>query len=162
MDMNLSTADLCDQMGPAAQVCLARWTSYGARDALAGKVQTLRTFEDAALIRQVLGGAGNGRVLVVDAGGSLRVAVLGDHMARIGLANGWAGVLIHGAVRDTSVLRTLDFGVFALGSVPVRGAKAATGEIGAALVIGGASIEPGDFIAMDPDGVVVTKEPMPA
>jgi len=160
--MDVSTADLCDRLGPAAQVCLARWTSYGAKEARAGKVQTLRTFEDAALIRQVLGGAGNGRVLVVDAGGSLRAAVLGDRMARIGLANGWAGVLIHGAVRDTGVLRTLDFGVFALGSVPVRAAKAATGEVGVALAVGGVTIEPGDCIAMDSDGVVVTRQPLPA
>ena len=152
----IHTADLCDELGPAARVCLAPWRSHGGRHAVSGHVQTLRTFEDAALIRHTLGTPGKARVLVIDAGGSLKAAVLGDRMARIGMDNGWAGVLVYGAIHDVAILQGLDFGVFALGSVPARGGKAGTGEVGVDLTIGSASIRPGDFIAMDHDGVVVT------
>jgi regulator of ribonuclease activity A len=154
--MNLSTADLCDQLGPSARVCLGDWRSYGGRAAFAGPVQTVQTFEDAGLIRQALDEPGRGRVLVVEAGGSLRVAVLGDRLAGLGLRNGWAGVLIHGAVRDTRALGALDFGVVALGRVPNRGAMTGAGSAGKPITLGGVNIEPGDFIAVDEDGVVVT------
>lgn len=156
--MAIKTADLCDQLGVAAQPCLANWRCFGGRTVASGRVQTVRVFEDAALILQALGDAGHGRILVVDAGASRRVAVLGDRMARIGLDNGWAGVLIHGAVRDVDILGELDFCVFALGAVPCRGGKAGTGEIGVELSLAGTPIRPGDFIAMDADGVVVSKD----
>lgn len=154
--MDLSTADLCDQLGPQARVCLGDWRCYGGRAAFAGPVQTVQTFEDAGLIRQALGEPGLGRVLVVEAGGSLRVAVLGDRMAGLGLRNGWAGVLIQGAVRDTRALGTLDFGVMALGRVPARGGMTGAGAVGVPITLVGVNIEPGDFIAVDEDGVVVT------
>ena len=153
--MMATTADLCDRFAEAAQACVADWRSYGGRMALYGRVQTLRTFEDAALIRQTLGTDGAGRVLVIDAGGSRNAAVLGDNMARLGIKNGWQGVLIYGVVRDVDILRELDFGVHALGAVPVRGGKSGVGEVGAEILIGGVAIQPGDFIAMDSDGVVI-------
>ncbi len=124
----VKTADLCDRFVEQAQACVADWRSYGGRSALYGRVQTLRTFEDAALIRQILGTDGAGRVLMIDAGGSRKAAVLGDNMARLGMQNGWRGVLIHGAIRDVDILRELDFGVHALGAVPVRGGKSGVGE----------------------------------
>ncbi|GAB2491346.1 ribonuclease E activity regulator RraA [Comamonas humi] len=153
--MQIKTADLCDRFGEAVQLCSTSWRSYGGRHAASGHIQTLRTYEDAALLRQTLAGPGEGRVLVVDAGASLQVAVLGDRMARIGLDNGWAGVLIHGAVRDIELLRDLDFAVFALGRNPRRGSSTGVGDIGVALSIDGILIRPGDFIAMDLDGVAV-------
>lgn len=159
--MVIKTADLCDQLGPAALACPAPWRCYGGRRVVSGHVQTLRTFEDAALIRQTLATAGMARVLVVDAGGSLQAAVLGDRMARIGMENGWSGVLVYGAIRDVDILGGLDFGVFALGSIPSRGGKAGAGEVGVELAIRGVPIRPGDFIAMDADGVVVTAGELP-
>ena len=152
--MELSTADLCDQ-NPQARVCAAPWQSYGGRRAFSGRVATVRAFEDAGLIRQKLETPGQGCVLVVDAGGSLQRAVLGERMAVLGAGNGWAGVLIHGAVRDTEALADLDFGVFALGRVPARGAGEGTGECDVALHIAGVEIRPGECIALDADGVVV-------
>lgn len=154
--MQITTANLCDSMGSAAQPCLADWRSFGGRTSAAGAVQTVRVFEDAALIRQVLGEEGQGRILVVDAGASRRVAVLGDRMAKIGRDHGWAGVLIHGAVRDVDILRDIDICVLALGAVPSRGGKAGTGEIGVEVSIAGTPIRPGDFIALDSDGAVVS------
>lgn len=152
--MKLSTADLCDQ-NPQARVCVAPWQSYGGRGAFGGRIVTVRAFEDAGLIRQKLDAPGHGCVLVVDAGGSLQRAVLGDRMAALGARNGWAGVLVYGAVRDTAALAALDFGVVALGRVPARGTGQATGECDVALRIAGVDIHPGQLVALDADGVVV-------
>lgn len=152
--MKLSTADLCDQ-NPQARVCVAPWQSYGGRGAFGGRIVTVRALEDAGLIRQKLEAPGHGCVLVVDAGGSLQRAVLGDRLAALGARNGWAGVLIYGAVRDSAALAAMDFGVVALGRVPARGTGHGTGECDVALRIGGVEIHPGEFIALDADGVVV-------
>ena len=154
--MLMKTADICDRYGEAARVCVAPWKSFGARSAVSGVVATLRTFEDAALLRSQLATPGEGRVLVVDAGGSLRAAVLGDNMARLGADCGWAGVLIYGAIRDVEALAQIDIGVFALGSVPARGGKSGVGEVQVELAIAGAAVRSGDFIAIDADGVVLT------
>ena len=152
------SADLCDQLGSAAQLCQAAWQSYGGRASASGRIQTLRCQEDAGLLRQTLDTAGDGRLLVVDVRASLRVAVLGDRMARIGLDNGWAGLLIYGAVRDTELLAGMDLAVFALGRTPLRGTGNGGGELGLALQLGGASLQPGDYRVMDPDGGVVAPQ----
>lgn len=157
--MSIKTAELCDREIEQARVCLAPWRSFGQRSAVSGHVSTLRTYEDAALLRQQLGLPGEGRVLVVDAGGSMRAAVLGDNMARLGAQNGWAGVLIYGAIRDVDELAEIDWGIFALGSVPLRGGKQAIGECDVEVSIEGIFIRPGEFIAIDADGVVVLSEP---
>lgn len=156
--MRITTADLCDRLGESAQVCRGNWRSYGGNPVVSGRIQTLRTYEDAALIRQTLDTPGLGRVLVVDAGTSLRVAVMGDNMARLGLANGWSGVVINGAVRDVHILGSLDMGIFALGHTPLRGARSGLGELGATLTIAGVLIRPEAGITIDMDGVVVTDD----
>lgn len=152
------SADLCDQLGSAAQLCEAAWQSFGGRASASGRIQTLRCHEDAGLLRQTLETAGDGRLLVVDAGASLRVAVLGDRMARIGLDSGWAGLLVYGAVRDTEVLAGMDLAVFALGRTPLRGSGNGGGALGVSLQLGGARLQPGDYLVMDPDGVVVATQ----
>ncbi len=151
----MNTADLCDQLADA-RVCIAPWQSYGGRSAFRGYVHTVRTFEDAGLIRQMLETKGQGRVLVVDGGGSVRRAILGDRLAVLGARNGWAGVLIHGAIRDREALRDLNVGVLALGCVPVRGGGEGTGEVDVDLDLCGVTIRVGEYITIDPDGVVVT------
>lgn len=157
--LHLTTADLCDHPTLQARACLAPWRAFGGRAAASGRVATLRTFEDAALLRHHLGTRGEGRILVVDAGGSLRLAVLGDKMAHLAQQNGWAGVLILGAVRDVLALKDMDFAVFALGSVPARAGRQGSGEWGVELSISGTCVGPGDFMAMDADGVVVAAHP---
>ena len=161
MQSPIATADLCDRLDCAARACVADWRSFGGRPSAAGTAHTVRVFEDAALILQALHTPGEGRILVVDAGASRRVAVLGDRMARVGMAHGWAGVLIHGAVRDSAILATLDWCVLALGAVPSRGGKTGAGEIGVDISIAGTPVRTGDFIAIDADGVVVMGEPLP-
>ncbi|MGF6529190.1 ribonuclease E activity regulator RraA [Variovorax sp. PvP013] len=151
----MTTADLCDRAGAAARVCPGPWRLYGGRRSVAGAIATVRTFKDAQPIRLRLAQPGEGRILVVDAGGSLDVAVLGDRMATLGLANGWAGVLVHGVVRDAEALRRLDFAVFALGTSPARATELFAEAQGRMLTIQNVMFTPGDFVAMDADGVVV-------
>lgn len=129
--------------------------SYGGCRAATARIACVRTFEDASLIREKLETPGEGRLLVVDAGGSLRAAVLGDRMASIGLANGWRGVIVNGAVRDVEALAALDLVVLALGRVPRRGGGAGVGECDVPLAFGGVSFTPGDTVALDADGLVL-------
>ena len=154
-----ATSDLCDRYGADVQVCRAALKSYGGRQAASGTIACVRTFEDAALLRSQLGQPGDGRLLVVDAGASRRVAVLGDRMARIGIGNGWRGVVVNGAVRDVGRLASMDFVVLALGSVPVRGGNAGLGETGVELGFGGAVFAPGAFVCLDGDGLIVLPQP---
>ena len=150
-----STSDLCDQFGSEVQVCRAPLKSYGGRSAASGPIACLQTFEDAALLRRLLGQPGDGRVLVVDAGASQRVALLGDNMARLALENGCSGLVINGAVRDVHKLAAMDIAILALGSIPVRGGNSGVGVYGVEVAFGGVVFTPGNFICFDRDGVIV-------
>ncbi|MEJ8294261.1 ribonuclease E activity regulator RraA [Delftia tsuruhatensis] len=151
----LATADLCDRLGAAAQVCHLPWRSYGGRTVARGPAATVQCLEDAALVRELLSSPGHGRILVVDGGGSLRAALLGERMARLALDSGWAGIVVHGAVRDVAALRGLDMAVLALGQVPARGGRTGAGRQGVALHLGQAVLHPGDLVCLDEDGLVV-------
>ncbi len=153
-----ATADLCDRLGEQARVCHLPWRSYGGLQAAGAPMACVQAFEDAGPLRALLDTPGQGRILVVDAGGGLRVAVLGERMARLGLANGWRGVIVHGAVRDVAALAGLDFAVLALGAVPRRAPAQAHAETRhGALALGGVAIADGDWVALDADGVVFVR-----
>jgi regulator of ribonuclease activity A len=156
--MSLSTADLVDQRGVAVDSCDLQLRQYGGRQAFWGRIRTVRCHEDNALVKQVLSEPGDGQVLVVDGGGSLHTALIGDVIARSALDNGWAGVVIHGAVRDVATLRTLDLGIKALGSNPRKSTQAGAGEIDVDVVFGGVRFIPGKELFSDEDGIVVTAE----
>lgn len=155
MPDDTSTADLLDDHGDRAQVCLLGWRSFGARRAFAGTVSTVRCHEDNVLVKRRVQEPGHGRVLVVDGGGSLRVALLGDMVASLAAEHGWAGVIVHGAVRDSVALAGLDLGVTALGTNPRPSAKVGDGEVDVPVSFGGVTFRPGDLVAVDDDGVVV-------
>jgi len=150
-----STADLCDRFGEEARVCRAPLRSWAGRSEAAGTIACLRTFEDAALLRAQLARPGEGRILVVDGGGSQRVAILGDSMARLAIQNGWQGLVINGAVRDVGELASMDLAIWALGAVPARGGKSGIGECDIEVGFGDAVFTPGSFICLDGDGIVV-------
>ena len=154
------TADLCDEFSGELDICLAQFRSFGGRRSFSGEVETIRTFEDVALVRQCLEAPGQGRVLVVDGGGSTRVALLGDRLSTKAIENGWAGVVVFGAVRDTEMLAGMDLGVMALGTVPARGAFNGTGEIGIPVQFGGAEFAPGRYAYCDLDGIVASSRPL--
>jgi regulator of ribonuclease activity A len=151
-----STSDLADRHPDLVQGFASPFTNYGGRSAFCGATETIRCFEDAGPIRSCLAEPGRGRVLVVDAGGSRRVAVLGDRMARLGMENGWAGIVVNGAIRDCDALRQLDIGVLALAAVPIRGGLQGTGERGLAVTIAGIPLRPGCHIHADADGILVS------
>lgn len=153
----VATADLCDQHGDAVQVLDARLGDYGGVPAFAGTVATLRVRGDNALVRAALETQGNGRVLVIDGGGSLRSALVGGNLGALAAANGWAGIVVWGAVRDVDELRRCPVGIRALGSCPRKSAKHGAGERDVPVGFGSLTIAPGDWLAADADGIIVAE-----
>jgi len=158
--MSIHTADLIDQHGDVLLSCETQFRQFGGRRFFHGPVRTIRTLEDNALIRRLLGEPGHGAVLVVDGGGSLRTALLGDMIAASACQHGWAGVILHGAVRDTVALGRIDLGIKALGSNPRKSAKALAGTVDGPVTFGGATFTPGHWVYSDDDGVVVSPRPL--
>ncbi|MFF0519232.1 ribonuclease E activity regulator RraA [Actinomadura nitritigenes] len=153
--MDFATADLIDDFGDELRSCETQFRQYGGRTVFAGPVSTVRCHRDNGLVKRVLNTPGEGRVLVVDGAGSLASALMGDMIAASAVANGWAGVVINGAVRDVVALRGLDLGVKALGSNPRKSAKDGAGEVDAPVAFGGVEFRAGDWLYSDEDGIVV-------
>lgn len=154
--MSFKTTDLSDEH-PDAQVAEPLLRHFGGRRSFHGPIATLRVFEDNALVRASLEEPGAGRVLVVDGGGSLRCALVGDQLAALGARNGWAGVVVHGCVRDSVDLATIDLGVLALATHPRRSVKRGEGERGGELHFAGLTLRPGMQLYADEDGVLVAE-----
>lgn len=154
----IATADLCDRWGDAVQVCTVPFRHFGGQTSAAGLISSLRCHEDAGLLRGRLEEPGERRILVVDGGGSLNAAILGNRMAAIAVANDWAGIVINGAVRDVAELAALPLVVLALGASPRRGGGSGDGERDVTLHFGAVEFEPGHFAAVDADGLVVMNE----
>lgn len=152
--MTLKTSDLCDACDGARASALA-WRGYGRRRAFAGTIRTIRCHEDIGLMRATVGQAGHGQVLVIDGGGSLARALFGDVMAEVAMRNGWAGLVIHGAIRDSVEIDAMDIGVKALGTVPRRGERTGAGETDVPVTFGGVTFTPGHRLVADDDGVIV-------
>lgn len=154
--MSFKTTDLSDAY-PDVQVAEPALRHFGGRRAFYGPIATLRVFEDNALVRAALEEAGDGRVLVVDGGGSLRCALLGDQLGALAVGNGWAGVVVNGCVRDSAELAQLGLGVLALATHPRRSVKRGAGERDVELHIAGLTLRPGMWLCADEDGVVVAE-----
>lgn len=159
--MDFATADLIDDFGDELRSCETQFRRYGGRAAFAGPVSTVRCDRDNGLVKRLLNTPGEGRVLVVDGGGSLASALMGDMIAASAVANGWAGVVINGAVRDVAALRELDLGAKALGSNPRKSAKEGAGEVDVPVTFGGVEFRPGDWLYSDEDGIVVAGRELP-
>ncbi|MCU1511781.1 MAG: RraA family protein [Arthrobacter sp.] len=153
----VNTADLYDERGEELDSVALQFQSLGGHTHFSGPVRTVRCFEDNALVKSTLSTPGGGAVLVVDGGGSLRTALMGDLIAASAVSNGWAGVVVNGAIRDRAAIAELPLGVKALGSNPRKSAKAGNGEADVDLEIDGVSIRPGAMIWCDPDGILVER-----
>jgi regulator of ribonuclease activity A len=153
--MQQSTPDLCDEFPDIVHVLDPVFIGYGGREAFGGPAATVKCFEDNSKVKELAAQPGGGRVMVVDGGGSLRRALLGDLIAADAAKNGWAGFVIGGAVRDVDVLRTLDLGVKALGAVPVKTDKRGLGDVDLPVLVGGVTIRPGEMVFADATGIVV-------
>jgi len=154
----LATADVCDAVGEAAAVLNVDFRNYGGRPDFAGPAVTVHTLDDNSKVKALLATAGEGRVLVVDGGGSDRAALMGGNLAADAAKNGWAGVVIYGRVRDQHEMAREDVGIMAVGSCPRKPQQKDGGEVNGELAISGVTIHPGDWIIADADGVVVTRE----
>jgi regulator of ribonuclease activity A len=149
------TADLVDDIGPDVRSCDLQLRQFGGQAQFAGPIATVKCFEDNALLKSVLSEPGNGGVLVIDGDGSLHAALVGDAIAGIGIDNGWVGLIINGAVRDSSTLRTLDIGIKALGTNPRKSTKTGSGQRDVTVEFGGVVFTPGEIAHSDDDGIVV-------
>jgi len=155
MNADWKTTDLCDAHPQTVAVATPIFRHFGARRRFGGAIATVRCFEDNSLVRERLDEPGAGRVLVVDGGGSLRCALLGDQLGALGVRNGWSGVLVWGCVRDTDALATMDLGILALAAHPAKSVKRGQGERDVAVAFAGVTFRPGHFLYADADGVVI-------
>jgi regulator of ribonuclease activity A len=154
--MSFATADLVDAHSDVVQSCEAQFLQYGGRVRFHGRIRTIKSTEDNGLVKQTLATAGNGAVLVIDGAASLRSALVGDLIAGAAEKNGWAGLVIWGAVRDTVALAGLDVGIKALGSNPWRSSKNGTGQVDVPVSFGGVEFRPGGWLYSDEDGILVS------
>ncbi|CAM3530279.1 ribonuclease E activity regulator RraA [Parendozoicomonas haliclonae] len=158
--MTYVTPDLCDAYPELVQALDPGFRNYGGLSSFGGEVITVKCFEDNSRVKELVDEAGLGRVMVVDAGGSMRRACLGDMLAEKAVKNGWAGIIMYGCVRDVDVLAELPLGVQALGSHPMKTDKKGIGEVNIPVTFHGVTIRPGDYIYADNNGIIVSKEPL--
>jgi regulator of ribonuclease activity A len=158
-DTPVPTADLVDQYGTELRVCEIQFRQFGGCRAFTGPVRTVSCHEDNGLLRELVRAPGSGCVLVVDGGGSLRAALVGDMLAGAALTNGWAGLILHGAVRDSVALAGLDLGLKAMGTNPRPGGKTGAGAVDVPVSFGGVTFHPGDVLHADDDGIVLLPRP---
>ncbi len=154
----VATADLADEIGPGIRSCDTQFKQFGGRASFAGPITTIKCFQDNLLVKQTLNSPGDGGVLVVDGDASVHTALVGDLIAGAAVKNGWVGVIVNGAVRDSAILRTLDIGIKALGTNPRKSTQTGSGEKNVPVEIGGVTFNPGEICYSDHDGVVV-REP---
>jgi regulator of ribonuclease activity A len=153
------TTDICDAHETEVQVCEPVFCHFGGHQSFHGPIATLKCFEDNSLVGQLLGQPGEGRVLVVDAGGSKRCAMLGDQLALKAVDNGWAGVVMYGCIRDAEDIGCMPLGVVALAAIPLRSIKKGVGEPGLVVRFAGVTFRPGEWLYADQDGVIVLAQP---
>ncbi|WP_295799888.1 ribonuclease E activity regulator RraA [uncultured Microbulbifer sp.] len=150
-----ATPDLCDEFADEVQVVEPMFVSYGGRERFGGEIVTIKCFEDNSLVRELVAEDGSGKVLVVDAGGSMRRACLGDMLAERAVSNGWEGIVMYGCIRDVDAIGVLDLGVHALGAHPMKTEKKGIGERNLAVTFGGVTFTPGDYLYADNNGIIV-------
>lgn len=161
--MTFATCDLCDahedQLASGALAVLPPvFKAFGQKLRFSGPAYTLKVFEDNALVRSALEQPGNGQVLVIDGGGSLRCALVGGNLGMLGVKNGWAGIVVNGCIRDSAEINGCALGVRALATHPQKSIKKGVGDTNLRVMIAGVAVSPGDWIYADEDGVLVASE----
>ena len=132
--------------------------NYGARMRFAGPVSTVRCLDDNSVVKAALEEPGAGRVLVVDGGGSLRCALLGDLIGASAVKHGWAGVIVYGCVRDVDALAELDLGIQAIAAMPLKSVRKGVGEVDLPVTFAGVTFNPGEYVYADNNGVIVSAQ----
>ncbi len=163
--MTFATADLCDSheemiRNGELRVVAPMFRSFGGCGTFSGRIATLKLFEDNSLVRTALDQAGDGRVLLIDGGGSLRRALVGDQLAMLAVKNGWRGIVAYGCIRDSAAIAGMDLGVLALATHPQKTDKRNVGEADIAVTFGGVTFKPGEWLYADADGVLIATNPL--
>ena len=156
--MDIILPDLCDTHGDRVTVLAPLFRNFGARRAFGGPISTIKCFEDNSLVKSMVDEPGKGKVMVVDAGGSMRRACLGDMLAEKATANGWEGIIMYGCIRDVDEIAALDLGVQALGAHPMKTEKRGIGDAHITIRFGGIDFIPGQYVYADNNGVIVSAE----
>ena len=158
--MEYLTPDLCDAYPDLVRVMEPMLANFGGRESFGGQIVTVKCHEDNSKVKALAAASGTGKVMVVDGGGSMRRALLGDMIADTAVDNGWEGIIIYGCVRDVDALALLDLGVQALGSIPLKTDKRDLGDVDVPVTFGGVTFIPGEYVYADNNGVIVTAEPL--
>jgi regulator of ribonuclease activity A len=153
--MTFSTPDICDEFPDHLQVLEPLFSDFGGKKKFSGQIVTVKCHEDNSQVKSVLATAGHGKVLVVDGGGSLRCALLGDMLGAMAVENGWQGVLVNGCVRDVEILKDMELGVRALACHPLKSNKRDEGQLNVLVRFADVGFEPGQFLYADANGMVV-------
>ena len=159
-DTLFKTADLCDAFEGKVQVCEPLLRMYGGHTTFHGRIETIKCFEDNSLVREQVRLPGDGRVLVVDAGGSKRCAMLGDLLAAAAYDYGWAGVIVYGLIRDSAEIAKMKLGVAAMGTIPIKSVKRGEGQLGITVRFAGVEFRRGYYCYADSDGIIVSAKPL--
>ena len=155
--MDLKTTDLCDAHPDKVTITEPiGFKDYGGKKVFNGKIQTIKCFEDNSFVRKALETDGTGKVLVVDGGGSMRCALLGDMLAELGVKNHWNGIVVYGCIRDSAAIALLNIGVKALSTIPLKSNKRNEGQENIAVKFAGATFTPGQFAYCDEDGIIIS------
>ncbi len=158
--MDFKTTDLCDEFSDRLHVAEPIFGDYGGEVMFSGAIATLKVFEDNSLVRTALEEPGKGRVLVVDGGGSMRCALLGDQLAELAEKNEWAGVIVNGCIRDSAAIAEISIGVKAIGVHPLKSVKRGVGERDVPVRFAGVTFLPGHMVYADEDGLLVAEKPL--
>lgn len=150
--------ELCDQFPELVQVVEPMFGNFGGRERFGGEIVTLKAFEDNSKVREQVALPGEGRVLVVDGGASMRRAMLGDMLAEKAAKNGWAGIIINGCIRDVNAIGETDLGVQALGTHPMKTEKRGLGDLNVEISFGGVTFRPGEYVYADNNGILVSPQ----
>lgn len=153
------TPDLCDEY-PEVEVLEPMFNNFGGKESFGGQVVTIKCHEDNSLVKSNVDEDGKGKVMVVDGGGSMRAALLGDMLAEKAAKNGWEGIVIYGCIRDVDVIMETDLGVQALATNPRKTEKKGIGEMNVPVKFAGVEINPGDYVYADNNGIIVSKKPL--
>ena len=158
--MDYITPDLCDAYPQLISVVDPMFNNYGGRKSFGGEIVTIKCFEDNSRVKELVATPGEGLVMVVDAGGSMRCACLGDMLAESAALNHWSGLIIYGCIRDVDEIASTAIGVQALGVHPLKTHKQGVGEVDLAVTFGGVTFSPGDCIYADNNGIIASSQPL--
>ena len=152
-----TTANICDEHQEHLSCVEPIFSSFGNNKVFSGKITTLKLFEDNSLVRKQLESDGKGKVLVIDGGGSLRCALVGDQLVALAIQNNWNGIIVNGCIRDSHLINSMDIGIRALNTSPVKSIKRNIGEIDIPVKFGGVTFISHDYIYVDLDGILISK-----